>query len=234
MIKKPICSYSGNKEELRAGDSLSSWIAITAFNDQPASTSTITMTSDQTATIKAGVGIRFKLSGSYYHAICTAITSNLMTIAGAPLTTGDGDLTELYWTHIQPIQIPYIDSGAFADATDTALLEHDLNMTGGYKWFGGKAYLVLLGISTKGNDTGAGVTTQPAVNVKIAGSDVLSTALTIPDGVYTQSVVAITTANYDVNYGEAIELSVSAASGGTPANDAKDLTAILVFIPEMP
>lgn len=209
----------------------STWHVITGFNDQPASTSTITMSSDLTATIKAGVGIKFKLSGSYYYAICAAITNSLMTIAGAPLTTGDGDLTELYWTHIPPVVLSFLDSGAFADAADTALLENDLLMKGGYKWFGGKSYLVLMGISTKNDDSGA--TTQPAINVKIAGSDALSTALTIPDGVYTQSVVMITTANYDVNYGEAIELSVSAASGGTPANDAKDLTAILVFILEM-
>ena len=211
----------------------SAWHAITAFNDQAASTSTITMTSDQTATIKAGCGIRFKLSGSYYYAICTAITSNLMTIAGAPLTTGDGDLTELYWTHIPAISKPFKIDGAFADATNTTgLLASDVNIVGGYQWEHGRAYFVRLNASCY-NDTGS-PTTQATLNVKIGSNSVLSTALTIPDGIWTGSGVVANPSYYIINNGDILELTVTAASGGTPNNDAKDLTAILVFIPEMP
>lgn len=204
------------------------WNQIYAFSTTAASTSTITMTSDLTSSILPGHCIKFKLSGSYYRAICTAITSNLLTIAGAPLTTGAGDLTELYSTSMPSISETIVIDGAFADATDTALLLHDLNMS--YIWPAGRAYLVQLSIRTTQDDSAA--STQASINVSIAGSDVFSTALTVPDGTYAKSVVAIITANYDVNYGEAIELKVTAASGGTPAHDAKNLTAILTFVPD--
>jgi len=225
---KLLCIDGNEKKAVDAG-AVSNWHTITAFTATPASTSTLPMSSDQTATIKAGSGLKYVIGGTAYQGVCTAITSNLLTIAGAPLS---GDVTSLSWTHIPCIAKEFVINGAFADATDTALLEHDLLMKGGYKWYHGKAYLALLGISTKNHDSAA--STQATLNVKLAGSDALSTALTIPNAVYTQSVVQFTVANCDINYGEAIEMSVTAASGGTPANDAKDLIAILIFVPELP
>lgn len=220
-------AYAGKIDGIEAG-AISAWHSITDFTATPASTSTLTMTSDLTGTLNPGSGLKYTIGGTVYYGMITALTDSLMTVCGAPLS---GDVTSLHWTHIKPIVLEFGITGEFADAADTALLENDLLLKGGYKWMGCKARLVNLAISTFQNDSGA--STQPAVNVSIAGSDVLSTALTIPDGTYTQSGVQVATANYDVNYGEAIELSVSAASGGTPGNNALDLFAILTFIPEL-
>ncbi len=214
----------------RSGEIAIYWNSVSEFTTTAASTSTITITSDMTGSIYPGMGIKFKLSGSYYFAIVAAITSNLLTIAGAPLTTGAGDLEELYYTVIPSIQKEFVITGAFADATNTTLLATDLLITGGFKWKGAKAYLVNMEISTGQDDSSA--STQPTLNATIAGTNVFSTALTIPDGAYTETAVAVTTANYDINESEILELSVVAAIT-TPANDAMDLFCILTFVPEL-
>lgn len=204
----------------------SKWSTVTAFNDQPASTSTITMTSDLTATIKPGKAIKFKLSGTYYYAICTAITANLLTIAGAPLTTGDGDLTELYYSEFagQVIQVPILVPGYFADATETALLLND-NLEY-LKWTQSKAYLVRMSATQKVADTGS----ENTVNCAINGSNVFSTALTLDAtaGTWANTVVAVTTANYDINFDESIELVATKVGNG----DCTDLSVILTFVGE--
>lgn len=202
------------------------WNDVTAFNDQPASTSTITMTADLTASIKPGMAIKFKLSGTYYYAVCTSIAAGLLTIAGAPLTTGDGDLEELYYSnlHGQVIQIPILVPGYFADATETTLLLND-NLEY-LKWCQSKAYLVMMSATQKVADTGA----ENTVNCSIAGSNVFSTALTLSAtaGTWVDTVVAVTTANYDINFGEAIELVATKVGNG----DCTDLSVILTFVGE--
>jgi hypothetical protein len=69
----------------------------TDFDDQPASAYTITMVTDQTAYIKVGMALKLKVQGSYQYAIVAAITANLLTISGKPLTLLDGDLTEIWF-----------------------------------------------------------------------------------------------------------------------------------------
>lgn len=221
-------------DETGGGGSAEKWTELTIttdFDDQPASTSTITMNSDQTGSILPGMALKFKLSGSYYYAICTAITSNLLTIAGAPLTTGDGDLTELYYcnmpdaTHTEIIVI----SGAFADNTSTTLIESDLLLKGGIIWKKSKAYCVQMGIICTTLDSGT-VTTQAQLNGKINSADMLSSDLTVNTSIV-NSVVNVNTSTYDINFGESIELELAVlASGAAPVHDAINLTVYLTFV----
>jgi len=51
----------------------SGWIPVTAFSGTPASTSTITTTSDLTGTLRVGAPLRYTLGGTYYYGIITAI-----------------------------------------------------------------------------------------------------------------------------------------------------------------
>ena len=225
---------NGLTAETSGGGSASKWTQLTKdtdFNDQAASTSTITMVTDQTANILPGMAIKFKLSGSYYYAICTAITSNLLTIAGAPLTTGDGDLTELYYcdlpdaVHVEEIVI----NGAFADNTTSTLIEDDLLLKGGIYWKRSKAYCVQMAIICTDLDSGT-VTTEAQLNAKINASDLFSSDLTV-NTTLVNSVVNVNTSNYDINYGETIELELAVlASGASPNNDAINLTVYLTFV----
>lgn len=209
-----------------ASSKWSQLIATTDFSTTAASTSTITMVTDETANIRPGMAIKFKLSGTIYYAICTAIAADLLTIAGAPLTTDAGALTELYYSsmHGQVIQVPILIPGYFADTSDTALLSND-NLQY-LRWNQSKAYLVLLSATQKVADSGS----ENTVNCSIAGSNVFSTALTLDGtaGTWANTVIAVTTANYDVNYGEAIEIAVTKVGNG----DCRDLSLILTFVGE--
>jgi hypothetical protein len=195
------------------------------FTATPASTSTLTMTVDKTATIKVGMGLKYKISSTYYYGIVTAITSNLLTIAGAPLS---GDVSELYWCPPERvIQVDFFIPGMFADAANTALLNSDVNTA--FEWNLGKAYCVLIRHKVKTDDSGAA---QPHVTISIAGSVVGTDNTNAGQAVaetWTSTVVGINTSNYDINQDDAIEV-VTDANGTN--DDASDLTVSAVFVLE--
>lgn len=203
----------------------SPWVQETNFTATPASTSTLTMTSDVTATIKAGMGLKYKISSTYYYGIVTAITSNLLTLAGAPM---GGDVLELYWCPPERvIQVDFFVGGKFANAADTALLNSDVNTA--FEWNLGKAYCVLIRHKVKTNDSGAA---QPRVTISIAGAVVGTDNTNAGQAVaetWTSTVVGINTSNYDINPDEAIEI-VTDANGSN--DDAEDLTVSAIFVLE--
>lgn len=99
------------------------WIPETAFTAAPASTSTLTMTSDRTATLKILDGLKYVIGGVTYHGVIASITSNLLTIRGAPLS---GDVTSLYYSHVAVRSIQLIVAGSYEDANDASLVVNDL------------------------------------------------------------------------------------------------------------
>jgi len=213
-----------NDTQLRDG-----WFALdetTHWDDQPASTSTITMNADLTAWLKAGVPIKFKLSGTTYYGILTAVAAGLLTIAGAPLTTGDGDLEELYIgspdkVHVERFHI----AGEYGDGAVATLLATDAKEA--YEWERPPAYLV----KYRAYSDTDGDTTDPKVNVTIGGNAVCTANTN--DGLemtaaqtWYSTVVDINTTHYSIAYDEAIEISTTAGAG------ADDLTVLCVFVEE--
>ncbi len=206
------------------------WTQTTAFDDQAASTSTITMTSDITGSLKVGMPIKFKLSGSYYYAICTAITANLLTIAGAPLTIGDGDLTELYFGRTEMVvQVSFYIDGTYGDGVETDLLKSDMNSF--HKWTQGKCFLVEFSVIHTDVDTGA----EPKINVQIDNAAVSTNdgnngiQLAAADTWVDNSAVEINTTNYEITRGEELEAACTVA-GGT--GDAENLSVLMTFVAE--
>lgn len=201
------------------------WVPETNFTATPASTSTLTMTADKTATIKVGMGLKYKISSTYYYGIVTAIASNLLTIAGAPM---GGDVLELYWCgRERVVQVDFFVSGKFADAANTGLLASDVNTK--FDWNLGKAYCVLIRHTVKTDDSGAN---QPRVTISIAGAVVGTSNTNAGEAVaetWTSTVVGINTSNYDTNPDEAIEI-VTDANGSN--GDAENLTVSAVFVLE--
>ena len=212
--------YSRKDHVHPASGGTSTWTEITDFTATPASTSTITTTSDLTGSIAIRTPLRYAIGGTTYYGIVTAITSNLMTIAGAPLSS---TITSLYSGDVARVKTDVIVvNGYYADASNTTLIESDLFMKGGFIWTNAKAYIVEVLYVQAANDSGA---TQPKINFTIASSDLLTADASISTTL-ANSVVNINSANYDVNFGEAIEIDVTKGTNG----DAHDLTVYYVAV----
>jgi len=213
----------------------SRWTAVTGFNDQAFSTSQIDVTgvADQGQSL-VGMPLKFKLSGTYYYAMGTSVntpdfTNYYLNIAGAPLTTNDGDLTELYAGTPEMMRQEIINiPGYWADGASTTLILSDLKMAP--KWGGAPAYLVRMEAWSNTDDSGAN---KARVNVLVSGNAVLTTntntGLEIAaDATWYRSVVDINTSNYDITIlAGTIELSTDANGSN---DDSSDLTVILTFV----
>lgn len=198
------------------------WKEMTGYTATPASTSTITMSSDWTAKVNPGDGLRYTIGGVDFHGICVAITSTLLTVRGAPLS---GDITNLDYTKIPVIDVAYGIAGEYSGSTIAGMLENYLNISGGWRWKKGKVKFVGLDIASLTDD----LTTQATIQVVIGGSNVLTSELSLPDGGNeTKSGVNISTTHYDVNNGDIIDIDLTAGDGG-----AVDLVATFIFVPVM-
>ena len=216
------------------GGGASRWTAVTGFNDQAYATNKI----DVTGMADRGDSmiykpLKYKLSGVYYYGIGTLVntsdfTNYYLTIIGAPLTTGDGDLTELYVGTPEMIRQEVINiPGYWADGASSTLLLSDLKMA--LRWGGAPAYLARVEAWGNTDDSGAN---KARVNALIAGNAVLSTnsnaGLEIAaDATWYSSGVDVNVSNYDITFGNAIEISTDA--NGTN-DDSSDLTVILTFV----
>ena len=157
----------------------------TDFTAVPASTSTLTMLVDWTATIQPGDIIKSNLG---YHRV-KAITSSLMTVTG--LSLGSSALTSLAWDSLKQFYQATLNVATAPAATGVALCA----AAGNYLPCGSrKGHLVNLKIVQGTADTGA---TQPTYQLNIAGSLVGPTiqgaaAGTIVDGGVWTTDVTIT------------------------------------------
>lgn len=200
-----------------------SWTQETHFAATPASTSTLTMTEDETATIKVGYGLKYTISGTIYYAVVTAITNNLLTLAGAPLS---GNVTELYWCDSSRVlQVDFFVPGPFADAANSGLLASDARTK--FRWSLGGAYCVRIMHTVRVDDSGAN---QPHVTISIngavVGTDNSNVGLAVAES-WTSTVVGINTSNYSINPGNPMEIITDA---GGSNGDATDLTASALFV----
>ena len=209
-----------------SGGGISRWTEITGFTATPASTSTLTFTTDRTTVLKAGIPVRYTISSVIYYGKITACTSNLLTIAGAQM---GGDVTKLeYGVPEQVVVVNFFVSGNYGDGV-ADLLAADMNTY--FRWQQSKAYLVAFSCTEKTVDTG----TEPKVNVKVNGTAVstndtnLGVQLTTAGTWVDNSAVAINTTYYDINPNEAVEITCTAA-GGT--GDAAYLTVQTTFVLE--
>lgn len=211
------------------------WKSTSSFNSEPPSTSTITMTSDMTSIIKAGMPIKFVLGGTAsnpgtYYAVCTAITSNLLTVAGAPLETDAGDLTSLYYDDVRPsVQLDFFIAGTYGDGIDTDLLQNDMNTT--FKWQSSKAYLVTFSATQQAIDSGAEAKINIQINNAVVSTNDSNNGIQLGDAFawVDNSAVAINTSNYDVNRNEEVEINCTAAGA---SGDGAELTVSTLWVME--
>jgi len=198
----------------------SSWTEVTAFTATPASTSTITTTSDLTGTITKRDPLRYVIGGVTYYGIVTVITSSLITIAGAPLSS---TITALHYgdpTRVKTDTI--VVNGYYADASNSKLIESDLFMNDGLIWTNSKAYIVQISYLHAVNDSGA---TQPKINITNGGSDIITSDVSVSTSSTVRTGININT-YYLLSFGGYIEIDVTKGTNG----DAHDLTVYLVAV----
>lgn len=212
----------GTETQLDGGaGGTSTWTSILSdITTTPASTSTITTTADLTGSIKVGYPLSYAIGGTTYYGIVTAITSSLITIAGASL---GGTITAIsYGDPARTKQETFVINGYYADASNTDILKDDLFMASSFPWMLAGAYVVQAAYIAAAVDTGA---TKEKVQITIGGSDLLSADATVSTALQ-KSVVNINTANYLIERGELIEIDVTKGTNG----NGHDLTVVLVAV----
>lgn len=87
-------NYVGGEAITKSG--MEKWKQISGYTNV-LSTSTLRMTVDYASdeTITPGMALRYKISGTFYYGVCSAIVPNLLTIKGAPFTF-PGSVQELW------------------------------------------------------------------------------------------------------------------------------------------
>ena len=205
-------------------DHVSLWTQVPAANytATPASTSTITMGVDMTASIKAGMSLRYTSAehGAYYGR-AGVIASNLLTVNGPAM---DHDITKLEYGGGTVRQIVVIIPGLYEDASSTGLIVSDLLSQ--LVWHLPVSYLVYFAVYSAVHDSGG---THGQASVRINATEVNTTAggeLIAENTTWYPTVVNIAVAAYDINPGEVLD--VTSIKGTT--GDASDLTVEMIFV----
>jgi len=199
------------------------WTQTTGtFTATPASTSTITMTTDLTATVLAGMGLKYVIGGVTYYGQVSAIAANLLTVRGAAL---GGDVTALYYGGGVVSQLSY-DATVNVDCTaNTTALKTGTVYT--LKWQKPKSYLVFYQAYQTTHDSG----THGKVTIKINGTEVNTSAgglVIAANATWYSTVVDIATAAYDINPGEDLIIYVTE---GTTVDGAGLAVGAIILTP---
>jgi hypothetical protein len=208
--------------------SLARWEVVTtrAYIASPASTSQLTM--HKTGQMEVGLPVRFSIDkgSTYRYAVITAVSEDAsITIAGASLSD-DVDLLYVGRPEMVITELYHV-AGQYGDGTADLLTADESRYA---RWGRSAASLVAFEAT---HATAAG-TTQPKINVKVAGNAVSTNdsnaglQLGAAGTWVKNSAVAISDSNYTVARGDALEIACTAA--GNPTGGASDLTVLLTFV----
>lgn len=220
----PILAITAdNLKYVLGNSSVSGWnsVLVANFTETPASTSTITMISDLTSTIKVGLPLKYTIGGTNYYGVVSAITSNLLTVNGAPL---GGNVTALYYgDKAKRTNYYIIFPGSYEEVDDTDLIGTLLKTK--LIWRKPTAYIVGFKVYSVTKDTSS----NGKVTVQVNNQNVCTTedGLTITDAeTWLSTVVDISSTYYDINYNEELEISVKKGTAG----DGEDLTVVVSIV----
>ena len=202
------------------------WSLVAAGSYTATPTDTDTLAMSDTGKMKVGLPIKYKISTTFYYGVIAAVVEDTsIDILGAPM--GD-DLVSL---HVGPAQrvvpVKYSVFGTYGDDVVATLLATDM----GYyeRWDQAAASLVHFACNQRIADTGV----EAKINVNVNGAPVSTNDGN--NGVQLGAVgtwvenpaVAINTANYDIQWREAVEINCTVAGGN---GDAENLSVGCVFV----
>jgi hypothetical protein len=199
-----------------------------SFSRASDSTFTVTDNSDNQAIFTTGRAIRYRATaGTWQYGQVTAYSAGTVTLCGAPMTGSHDDELAYDFTGDSVVQFDIGPvHGTFASGADNTLLDdRDIWI----EWRQGKAYLVRISHRVGVDDSGG---SQPNVNVSIGGNKVCTANSNEGRAVsesWVDTVVDLNNSNYDIAFGDAIEVTTDAA--GTN-NDALNLYVSLTFVLE--
>lgn len=202
------------------------WRNVSAFTRVSDSTFTVTDNEENQKIFTRGTPLKYKATaGSFVFGYVTNYSAGTVTIAGAPLDTDHDDVME-YDACLKAFQFHILISGLFAASTGDKL---NSIMKTQFPWTTGNAKILFFSASQKTVDS----TTQPKVNLKIAGN-LLSTndsnngiQLSTSNTIVKNPATAVNTSNYSIAADNLIEVNVSAAGGtGDCADLSLNVTAI--------
>lgn len=190
---------------------------------------TMSVTSD----MAVGLPVRYVVSGSTRYGIITALTANTsITVAGPSLVAAAVISALAVGTlgQVHQMWLPMVQAANYSTDLGTDHLSvYGLSFL---KWQGPKAYCVAF----SGTHKTVTSTTKGKVNLLVNGARV-STAdsnngiqLGASGAWVDNTAVEINTSNYDVNYGESIEVELTVVSTGGSADDY--LTLVATFVEE--
>lgn len=201
------------------------WLDGGSFTRASDTSFTVTDNATNQAIYIKGRPIRYRATaGTWVYGLVTDYSSGTVTVAGAPMTT-DYDDEINYGDVSRVVEVDFYIPGEFADAANTGLLASDAKTA--LSWGMKTAYLVRIGHKVGTDDSGAN---QPRVTVSIAGSAVGTSNSNAGEAVaetWTYTTSGINISNYDVAFGEAIEV-VTDENGSN--DDASDLTVACFFV----
>jgi len=175
-----------------------------------------------------GVPLKYVYNSVTYYGMVLYASADYVGLVGAPLSSSYA-LTALYYAPLRGAvtvelhKVGDYDAGAAAVVTDNEVI-----------WLGQAASLVTFAVKHRTNATGAG--TNPYVNPTVGGS-VVSTngdgasadrGIQVSTSWQENSAVAIKTANYHVDRGDAIGVSIT-VTGSNPDAAGLSVCAILVL-----
>lgn len=206
-------------------------ISGSAYTALPASVSTINFSNTTGLTVGMPIRVTQSSQGVAKFYIITALTTNTqITVAGPPLVIGDA-ISEIATVPVsRAVQMDVFIPGTydFSGSTSGLILANNRMSV---RWQMPRARLVRASFAHRTPNTG----TQSNVNVSIAGTNVFTDntgagALMSGSANTWVSIGAGTAAlaNYVVNFGDAIELALTAAGN----LDSRDLSASLSFVLE--
>ena len=203
------------------------WFEQTVFVRVSNSQFTVVDNPINAAIFVKGVPIRYDNGAgtTYYGLVYNAVAAagNItITIAGAIMPAGVTTLEHGDKELVQVVSFAF--NGEYSDADDTTLMANDLRTA--FKWTMGAGYVVMISHIHDKNDT----TVQPRLNARVAGAAVSTSngnAGKVVALTWTDTDTDISTANYDIDFGDSIEVAVD-NNGGT--GDAANATIILTII----
>lgn len=231
VASTPVAVNSAINKTYNEQQDLNPWVNRTGVvTGNPSSTSVIPV--NDTTDLKVGRPVRINQTtpGTLWGIITSVTTDTSITISGPALNTGESvdELSVGPPSHVAVI--PLFVSGQFGDGAND-LLQPDMQTY--LCWELATGFLVRVLATQNSADGGAA---QPKVNAKVGGSLALSQdsnngiQLSGTPGTWTANAGAgVNQSNYQIDYGDAIEIATTVA--GTNG-DASDLTMKLVFVLE--
>jgi|GEM_PF-3463148 len=206
------------------------------YNGAISTDSTIAMS--VTSDVAQGLPVRYVVSGNTRYGIITTVTSNTSIVVAGPslssgatvssLAVGPAEKVEQIWLPMNASESSTTPGNNYSTAASTTHLA-TYGMT--YrKWMGPIAYCVTFSATHRTKTSTTAAKMNLLVNsARVSTSDSNNGIQLGAAGTWVDNTpLNINTSNYDINYGESIEVEITVASASGSPDD--DLVVVAVFV----